>query len=126
VFLVLTTNGERELPPAFIRRCITLALADPDQAWFERVALQHFPRGDQTLHAQVAREVQRLRDETKPGARKPSTAEFLDALRVCDDLSLSPSHTSWRDVVDAVLLKREQFGATRAAQRPAPPVPQNA
>ena len=126
VFLVLTTNGERELPPAFIRRCVTVALADPDQNWFERVALQHFPRGDQTLHAQVAREVQRLRDETKPGARKPSTAEFLDALRVCDDLETSPSKTSWRDVVDAVLLKREQFGATRAGQRAVPAISQNA
>jgi MoxR-like ATPase len=116
VFLVLTTNGERELPPAFLRRCILLALADPDDAWFVKVAKRHFPNGDPTLHDRVAREVERLRKATKPGARKPSTAEFLDALRVCAELEVEPLGRTWLDVVDAVLLKREQFGLTQAAQ----------
>ena len=121
-FLVLTTNGERELPPAFLRRCIVLALADPDQAWFERVAVHQFPAGDRTLQQRVAREIQRLREETKQGARKPLTAEFLDALRVCADLQLEPSGRPWLDVVDAVLLKREQFAATQAGQLAKPTV----
>jgi MoxR-like ATPase len=117
VFLVLTTNGERELPPAFLRRCVTLALADPDSAWFAQVARQHFPNGDDGLHQRVAAEVQRLRIEAKPGARKPSTAEFLDALRVCETLKVKLSDREWTDVIDAVLLKREQFAATQAGQR---------
>lgn len=120
VFLVLTTNGERELPPAFVRRCVTLALADPDRSWFERVAKQHYPNGDATLQKRIAQEVQRLRDGTKQGLRKPSTAEFLDALRACADLNVEPGDRNWMHVVDTVLLKREQFAATQAGQKGKP------
>jgi MoxR-like ATPase len=105
---VLTTNGERDLPPAFVRRCVMLALPEPDKAWFERVARQHFPTGDAALHTSVAAEVQRLRDETKAGSRKPSTAEFIDALRVCGELSVRPSSDAWSEIINAVLLKTDQ------------------
>jgi MoxR-like ATPase len=114
VFLVLTTNGERELPPAFLRRCVVLALANPDQNWFERIGKQHFPDGDPSLQQRVAAEVQRLRGESRAGARKPSTAEFIDALRVCGVLGLDPKSSEWVDIVDAVLLKREQFVEAKA------------
>jgi MoxR-like ATPase len=120
VFLVLTTNGERELPPAFLRRCVMLVLDQPDQGWFERVALRHFPKGDVDLHRRVAAEVQRLRGETKPGTRKPSTAEFLDALNVCRELSLDTTHSRWTDVVNTVLLKSDQPQAARAGAGSAP------
>ena len=122
VFLVLTTNGERELPPAFLRRCVVLALANPDEKWFERIAEQHFPKGDPDLHTRVAAEVQRLRDEARQSSRKPSTAEFIDALRVCEQLKLNPASPEWIEVVNAVLLKKERFAAstTPEAVRPAP------
>jgi MoxR-like ATPase len=106
--LVLTTNGERDLPPAFVRRCVMLALPEPDAPWFERVAGQHFPKGDVALHKAVAAEVQRLRNEVRAGMRKPSTAEFIDALRVCSELSTTPSSTAWTDLINAVLLKTDQ------------------
>jgi MoxR-like ATPase len=113
-FLVLTTNGERELPPAFLRRCVVLTLAEPDEQWFTHVARQHFPNGDRDVEARVAREVQRLRGLAKPGARKPSTAEFLDAVRVCNRLRLDPAVADWQDVVNAVLLKTGEVAPSRA------------
>jgi MoxR-like ATPase len=106
--LMLTTNGERDLPPAFVRRCVMLVLPEPDQAWFERVAAQHFPKGSKALHTSVAAEVQRLRGEAKAGTRKPSTAEFIDALRVCGELSTEVGGAEWEDIVNAVLLKSDQ------------------
>jgi MoxR-like ATPase len=106
--LMLTTNGERDLPPAFVRRCVMLVLPEPDQPWFERVAAQHFPIGNNTLHTSVAAEVQRLRNDTKAGTRKPSTAEFIDALRVCSELSTDVGSDAWADIINAVLLKTDQ------------------
>lgn len=118
VFLMLTTNGERELPPAFVRRCVVLPLAEPGARWFERVAKEHFPTGDGTLQKRVAAEVQRLRDATRPGVRKPSTAEFLDALRVCVELETDPDAPEWPDVLNTVLVKSEQAAASRARLAP--------
>jgi MoxR-like ATPase len=115
VLLVLTTNGDRALPPAFVRRCVVLALSEPDQAWFERIAKQHFPDGNADLHQRVAAEVQHLRGEAKPGTRKPSTAEFLDALRVCDELRIDPTTPDWADIVDTVLLKSEHPPRARSS-----------
>jgi MoxR-like ATPase len=106
--LMLTTNGERDLPPAFVRRCVMLVLPEPDQSWFERVAAEQFPAGDTALHAAVAAEVDRLRKEAKAGTRKPSTAEFIDALRVCGELATDVGSAAWSDIINAVLLKTDQ------------------
>src|SRR6185436_18130442 len=111
IFLMLTTNGERELPPAFVRRCVVLPLAEPDEDWFVRVAKEHFPGGDAALHRRVAVEVQRLRDATKQGVRKPSTAEFLDALRVCVELQTDTTAAEWTEVINTVLVKSDQAAA---------------
>jgi hypothetical protein len=62
----------------------------------------------------------RLRGEaSKLQQRKPSTAEFLDALRVSEALRIEvgASSTTWFDVVNSVLLKVEK------AQRPATVAP---
>jgi MoxR-like ATPase len=116
VLLMLTTNGERELPPAFVRRCVLLVLEEPDAPWFEKVAARHFPKGSAQTHKRMAAEVMRLRGEAlKRQQRKPSTAEFLDALRVSEALRIEvgASSTTWTDVVNSVLLKVEK------AQQPA-------
>ena len=45
VLLILTTNGERELPPAFLRRCVTLTLTKKPgewEAWFVAVARRRY------------------------------------------------------------------------------------
>jgi MoxR-like ATPase len=116
VLLMLTTNGERELPPAFVRRCVLLVLEEPDVPWFEKVAARHFPKGSAQTHKRVAAEVMRLRGVAEQAQqRKPSTAEFLDALKVSEMLRIEVGSTSsaWTDVVNSVLLKVEK------AQRPA-------
>ncbi|MBL8350156.1 MAG: MoxR family ATPase [Burkholderiaceae bacterium] len=109
VLLVLTTNTERELPPAFLRRCVTLALDEPDAAWFEQLAARHFPKGDRTRHQQLAAAVMRLRGQAPAlQRRKPSTAEFLDAVRVCEQLGIDQTSPHWPDVVGSVLLKSDR------------------
>jgi MoxR-like ATPase len=104
--LILTTNGERELPPAFLRRCVTLKLDAPDEEWFVRIANQRYGENGALLHRAVAVEVMKLRNAaTRAGLREPSTGEYLDALQVCRDLGISPKSQAWRDVAESVLWK---------------------
>jgi MoxR-like ATPase len=41
-FVVITSNGERELPPAFLRRCLRLDLAPPNPEMLKRIVEAHF------------------------------------------------------------------------------------
>lgn len=44
-FVVLTSNGERDFPPAFLRRCIRLTLKDPDKAALTAIVKSHLGDG---------------------------------------------------------------------------------
>jgi MoxR-like ATPase len=90
--LCITTNGERELPQAFVRRCITLSLKRPSPERLREIAVAHHPELAQTdevldhvLSAFSALEKEMIRLRRRP----PSTAEFLDAVQAC--LELKPS-----------------------------------
>ncbi len=43
--VVITSNGEREFPPAFLRRCLLLEIPDPDRDRLAAMVAAHFPRG---------------------------------------------------------------------------------
>lgn len=106
---VITTNGERELPQAFLRRCVMLELPDPNQEQLEAIALRHFPRGDRDRITAIARRLVDFQQQARDLRRRPpGTAEFLDAIRACEELSIpvSESATSiWKKIETAVLLK---------------------
>lgn len=111
----ITTNDERDLPKAFVRRCVHLEIQPPtpQDDRLLRIAERHFPNGDAALHKRVAEEYFRLREVAK--GRKPSTAEYLDALSACRELDLTPDTpawaASWPKIVAATLTKpRENKG----------------
>jgi len=107
--LLLTTNGERELPPAFLRRCVTVVLDPPTEHWFVEIADRKFGVKDQALHVSVARAVKSLRDVAKSsGVRPPGTAEYLDAVEVCKELEITPDSKVWGQATQAVLWKRDE------------------
>ena len=116
--VVITTNDERDLPKAFLRRCLHLKIDPPDQNRLLDIARAHFPADaigpgrEVRLHADVATEYFKLRDAAK--GRKPSTAEYLDALSACRELELRPDLPSWQDtwpkVVAAALTKPKGEG----------------
>jgi len=90
--LCITTNGERELPQAFVRRCVTLSLKRPTDRQLREIAASHHrdlqpdsPLLDQVVAAFKTLEGEMLRLHRRP----PSTAEFLDAVDAC--LALEPS-----------------------------------
>jgi MoxR-like ATPase len=116
--LILTTNGERELPQAFLRRCVALTLDAPNEDWFVSIANQKFGVNDESLHREVAREVMRHREAAKKARlRQPSTGEYLDALEVCRDLRIDTSSTIWTEVARSVLWKNERTPELEPAAR---------
>jgi MoxR-like ATPase len=109
VLLMLTSNGERELPPAFLRRCVTLALPAPTEAFFTLIADKRFG-ANAARHTTIAAEVIRARAEAKKsGLRMPSTAEFLDAVQACEDLGIETATAAWKEITGSVLIKSDKL-----------------
>ncbi len=100
--LIITTNDERELPPAFLRRCVVLTLPAPDLDRLVEVAHAHFGDDDPLFHDLAEFVVARSQ---QPGARAPSTAEYLDAIRACRTLGVAPGDQRWEQLVALVLDK---------------------
>jgi MoxR-like ATPase len=104
--VVITTNEERELPRAFLRRCVILALTAPDPTRLRQIANAHF--GDLTsgLLDAVQGEYLRIRAERiEANEPPPSVAEFLDALASCRGLKLTPSDGRWKEMATLLLAK---------------------
>ncbi len=90
--VIITTNEERELPLAFLRRCLVsqLTLPDSEEELVEHLRKRgslHFPDLKSELCVEAARQLAKDRREAK-GARQPlpGQAEYLDLLRVLDTL----------------------------------------
>jgi MoxR-like ATPase len=85
---IITTNGERELPEAFIRRCILLKIPDPDSVQLAEIAKRHLPEVEQSLIANIAELFTKIRNQAKSMQRRPSgTSEFLDAVQAASRLN---------------------------------------
>jgi MoxR-like ATPase len=108
--VVITTNEERELPRAFLRRCVILALTAPDPTRLRQIATAHFPDLDTDLLEAVQTAYQQTRAERiEANKPPPSIAEFLDALASCRGLRITPSDvqwdTQWKDMATFLLAK---------------------
>jgi MoxR-like ATPase len=107
IFVVITSNGERRLPPAFLRRCAHLHLAPATEEFFVAVAEVHFGPRDDDLYQAVAQDLERFRlVARRESRREPSTAEYLDTIRACRTLGVGPGSPGWQAVLDAALWKR--------------------
>jgi MoxR-like ATPase len=75
--VVITSNAEKELPDAFLRRCVFHFIEFPERDLMERIVRVHHPDLDQKLLDQALRAFYALRDVD--GLRKrPSTSELID------------------------------------------------
>jgi MoxR-like ATPase len=105
---MITTNGERELPPAFLRRCVTLRLKEVEEGHLVKVAKFHHGDVDESLYQAIAVKVMELRDQARSrGVRPPSTGEFLDSVRACKKLGLTPKSKIWKRVAESTLIKHQ-------------------
>ena len=111
--VVITSNNEKELPDAFLRRCFFHYIAFPDRTTMERIVEVHFPGLSKILLSKALDLFFDVRDV--PGIKKkPSTSELLDWLKLLlhEDMPLDVLQN--RDPTKAIpplhgaLLKNEQ------------------
>lgn len=75
--VIITSNAEKELPDAFLRRCIFHYIDFPDAALMEEIIRTHYPNVEENLMKnamQVFYDIRTIRDIRK----KPSTSELID------------------------------------------------
>ena len=79
--VIITSNAEKELPDAFLRRCVFHYIDFPDEAQMRAIVDVHFPGLSSTLLDRTLSIFYGIREV--PGLRKrPSTSELLDWIRV--------------------------------------------
>lgn len=84
--VVITTNRERRLPQAFLRRCVILEIDDPKPKDLVEIARATEGNGNLHLYNLVAVAMERLAQNIEseyPSQKSLSIAEYLDAVRAC-------------------------------------------
>ncbi|MEM6355432.1 MAG: MoxR family ATPase, partial [Pseudomonadota bacterium] len=110
--VIITSNNEKELPDAFLRRCFFHFIAFPDPETLGQIVDVHFPGIKPALVRAALTQFYELREV--PGLKKkPSTSEMLDWLRLLASEDMDPADLR-ADVKNAIpplygaLLKNEQ------------------
>ena len=110
--VIITSNNEKELPDAFLRRCFFHVIAFPDAETLERIVDVHYPGIKQALVRAALTQFYEVRQV--PGLRKkPSTSEALDWIRllVADDIAPEDLRADPKNALPKLhgaLLKNEQ------------------
>jgi len=111
--VIITSNNEKELPDAFLRRCFFHFIAFPDEATMRQIVDVHFPGLKSRLLAEALKLFYDVR--SVPGMKKkPSTSELLDWLKLLMIEDIDPAVLSERDPrklippLHGALLKNEQ------------------
>jgi len=87
--VVITSNNEKDLPDAFLRRCFFHYIAFPDRETMERIVEVHFPGLKRRLLSEALSSFD-LREA--PGLRKrPSTSELLDWIKLLVSEDIDPA-----------------------------------
>ena len=106
-FVLITSNNEKELPDAFLRRCIFHYIEFPDPALMRRIVAVHHPNLDVTLLDQVLLKFYWLREQTEL-RKKPSTSELIDWISALLRAGISEDQLESHIPFIGALLKKEQ------------------
>lgn len=105
--VIITSNNEKELPDAFLRRCIFHFIAFPDEELMARIVKVHHPTVRQTLVDEAIARFYWLRNI--PDLRKaPSTSELIDWIGALLKGGMEESSLTDRVPFLGTLLKKEQ------------------
>jgi len=111
--IIITSNNEKELPDAFLRRCFFHYISFPEKAEMQAIVDVHFPKIKQKLLDEALALFFDLRD--MPGLKKkPSTSELIDWLKLLLAEDISPEvlhetrHKKAIPPLHGALLKNEQ------------------
>jgi len=111
--VIITSNNEKELPDAFLRRCFFHYIRFPDRETMERIVDVHFPSVKKLLVREALNVFFDLR-EVNGLKKRPSTSELLDWIKLLMADDVSPEVLRAKDVktvlppLHGALLKNEQ------------------
>ena len=111
--IIITSNNEKELPDAFLRRCFFHYIRFPDPSTMEKIVEVHYPNLKRELLAEALSAFSKVR-ETPGLKKKPSTSELLDWIKLLLAEDIPPEVLRSDDPKKAIpplhgaLLKNEQ------------------
>jgi MoxR-like ATPase len=110
--VIITSNNEKELPDAFLRRCFFHYITFPDAETMRKIVDVHFPGIKSSLLTEALTQFYQIR-ETPGLKKKPSTSEVLDWLKLllAEDLSADDLRRDGKTALPKMhgaLLKNEQ------------------
>jgi len=111
--IIITSNNEKELPDAFLRRCFFHYIRFPDAETMEKIVAVHYPNLKKELLAEALGAFYKVR-ETPGLKKKPSTSELLDWIKLLLAEDIPPEALRSDDPKKAIpplygaLLKNEQ------------------
>ena len=110
--VIITSNNEKELPDAFLRRCFFHYIKFPDQETLQKIVKVHYPKIKDDLLSTALSLFFEIREQTGL-KKKPSTSEVLDWLKLLRSEDLKPEDlrretSSALPKLHGALLKNEQ------------------
>ena len=105
--VIITSNAEKELPDAFLRRCIFHYIAFPDQELMAEIVRVHYPDIEDVLLQETLRAFYWLRDLSGI-QKKPSTSEVLDWIQALQLSGIDPQRIADEIPYAGVLLKKNE------------------
>ncbi|MEL7061392.1 MAG: MoxR family ATPase [Acidobacteriota bacterium] len=105
--VIVTSNNEKELPDAFLRRCVFHFIAFPDEELMADIVRVHHPDLEDELLRQVLVAFYWLREQREV-RKRPSTSELIDWIAALRRAGMSAKVMTERLPFLGVLLKREQ------------------
>lgn len=113
ILLVVTTNNERRMPDAFLRRCVDLPLEVPDSATLLKIGERHY--GTQQAAKNLVGSppqtmLQAVADLVQKAGGQVSTAEYLDTVRAVLELNVSYDSQDWKDLPSYTVRKSGRQG----------------
>jgi len=110
--VIITSNNEKELPDAFLRRCFFHYIQFPDEQTLRKIIAVHYPGIREDLLAVALTQFYEIRDQ-KGLKKRPSTSEILDWLKLLLAEDLTPDDlrrdgASLLPKLHGALLKNEQ------------------
>ena len=105
--VIITSNAEKELPDAFLRRCIFHYIQFPNKELMEQIIRVHFDNLEETLLQNVLETFYWIRDLSSIN-KKPSTSEVIDWIQALEIGGIDPEKIKTEIPFAGVLLKKNE------------------
>ncbi|QQR81942.1 MAG: MoxR family ATPase [Deltaproteobacteria bacterium] len=114
--VVITSNSEKELPDAFLRRCVFHFIEFPNLEMMEQIVKVHFPTIEKKMLEASLKKFYEIR--TRTGLKKPpSTSELIDWLHALIAMGLDPKSLDETPLIGCLLKNEQDINTKKSTYR---------